>query len=138
MYDITRRESFEHLPRWLNEAKQNSANPNLVMMLIGNKADLEGQRQVPKAEAAAFAEVRRAEPRAARAVVVWERATCAPPSSRPSPLTRAAPPRANRRALDDGRSMTASPPLPPRCSGLLPRGAGAAHVRGERDALLRV
>ena len=56
MYDITRRESFEHLPRWLNEAKQNSANPNLVLMLIGNKADLEGQRQVSKAEAQAFAD----------------------------------------------------------------------------------
>ena len=56
VFDITRRESFDHLPRWLNEAKQNSANPNLVLMLIGNKADLEGQRQVSKAEAQAFAD----------------------------------------------------------------------------------
>ncbi|KAH8055209.1 GTPase [Aureococcus anophagefferens] len=25
VYDVTRRESFDHLPRWLNEAKQNAS-----------------------------------------------------------------------------------------------------------------
>eukprot|EP01033_Poteriospumella_lacustris_P007674 gene7674-gene8408 len=45
MYDITRRETFTHLSRWLDEAKQNS-NPELVIMLVGNKKDLEHKRAV--------------------------------------------------------------------------------------------
>ena len=57
VYDVTRRESFDHLPRWLNEAKQNASNPNLVLMLVGNKADLEGSRQISRAEGKAFADL---------------------------------------------------------------------------------
>lgn len=34
VYDITRRESFNHLIRWLEEARQNG-NPNMTIMLIG-------------------------------------------------------------------------------------------------------
>jgi Ras-related protein Rab-2A len=45
MYDITRRESFQHLNRWLEETKQNS-NPNMVIMLVGNKKDVPGKRAV--------------------------------------------------------------------------------------------
>ncbi len=45
VYDITRRDTFAHLSRWLDEAKQNS-NPNMVIMLIGNKKDLEHKRMV--------------------------------------------------------------------------------------------
>eukprot|EP00630_Chrysocystis_fragilis_P006351 CAMPEP_0197395186 /NCGR_PEP_ID=MMETSP1165-20131217/6409_1 /TAXON_ID=284809 /ORGANISM="Chrysocystis fragilis, Strain CCMP3189" /LENGTH=177 /DNA_ID=CAMNT_0042920937 /DNA_START=213 /DNA_END=746 /DNA_ORIENTATION=+ len=55
VYDVSRRESFEHLPRWLNEAKQNAANPNLVLMLVANKVDLD--RQVSRAEGRAFADL---------------------------------------------------------------------------------
>lgn len=44
VYDITRRDTFNHLTRWLEEAKQNS-NPNMVIMLIGNKSDLEHHRR---------------------------------------------------------------------------------------------
>lgn len=55
LYDITNRESFESLGRWLNEAR-NNANRNICIMLVGNKTDLEGQRQVSEAEAKAFAE----------------------------------------------------------------------------------
>lgn len=40
VYDITRRETFNHLARWLEEARQN-ASSNMVIMLIGNKSDLE-------------------------------------------------------------------------------------------------
>ena len=36
VYDITRRETFNHLTRWLEEARQN-ANQSMVIMLIGNK-----------------------------------------------------------------------------------------------------
>ena len=39
MYDITRRETFDHLASWLEDARQH-ANPNMTIMLIGNKADL--------------------------------------------------------------------------------------------------
>lgn len=40
VYDITRRETFLQLAKWLKEARDN-ANPNMVIMLIGNKVDLE-------------------------------------------------------------------------------------------------
>jgi len=54
VYDITRRETFAHLTRWLNEARQNS-HPNMVIMLIGNKCDLDHRRQVSYEEGAKFA-----------------------------------------------------------------------------------
>lgn len=55
MYDITRRETFEHLSVWLEDVRQH-ANPNTVIMLIGNKSDLESKRQVPREEAERFAQ----------------------------------------------------------------------------------
>merc|ERR1719331_1122087 len=36
VYDITRRESFEHVSQWLTEAR-NNADPDLVITLVGNK-----------------------------------------------------------------------------------------------------
>lgn len=54
VYDITRRESFNHLTRWLEEARQNG-NPNMTIMLIGNKNDLEHRRAVSVKEGEAFA-----------------------------------------------------------------------------------
>lgn len=55
MYDITRRESFNHLTRWLEEARQNG-NPNMTIMLIGNKSDLEHRRAVSTKEGELFAQ----------------------------------------------------------------------------------
>merc|ERR1719270_304071 len=55
VYDITRRETFNHLTRWLEEARQNS-HQNMVIMLIGNKSDLENRRQVSTEEGEAFAQ----------------------------------------------------------------------------------
>ena len=55
VYDITRRDSFNHLTRWLEEARQNS-NPNMVIMLIGNKSDLDHRRAVSYKEGEQFAE----------------------------------------------------------------------------------
>lgn len=55
MYDITRRESFNHLGRWLEEARQNG-NPNMTIMLIGNKSDLEHRRAVSTKEGEIFAQ----------------------------------------------------------------------------------
>jgi len=54
VYDITRRETFNHLTRWLEEARQN-ANSSMVIMLIGNKSDLDHRRQVTKEEGEKFA-----------------------------------------------------------------------------------
>jgi Ras-related protein Rab-2A len=55
VYDITRRDTFQHLSRWLEEAKQH-AHPNMVILLIGNKNDLEHRRAVSAAEGKAFAD----------------------------------------------------------------------------------
>ncbi|KAM3720302.1 Ras-related protein [Dirofilaria immitis] len=54
VYDITRRDTFNHLASWLEDARQHS-NSNMVIMLIGNKSDLEARREVKKEEGEAFA-----------------------------------------------------------------------------------
>eukprot|EP01067_Filipodium_phascolosomae_P001875 Filipodium_phascolosomae@DN2186_c0_g1_i2.p1 len=53
VYDVTRRDTFSHLSRWLEEARQNG-NPDMTIMLIGNKADLE-RREVTTSEGEGFA-----------------------------------------------------------------------------------
>jgi Ras-related protein Rab-11A len=40
VYDIIKRLSFNHIPRWLEEL-HNHADKNIVIILIGNKSDLE-------------------------------------------------------------------------------------------------
>lgn len=55
VYDITRRDTFKHLTRWLEEARQHSQS-NMVIMLIGNKNDLEHRRAVSTEEGKAFAD----------------------------------------------------------------------------------
>lgn len=55
VYDITRRDSFLHLTRWLEEARQNG-NPSMTVMLIGNKSDLEHRRAVSTKEGETFAQ----------------------------------------------------------------------------------
>lgn len=55
VYDITRRETFEHLTSWLEDCRKYSSS-DITIMLIGNKSDLESSRQVSAAEAAAFAQ----------------------------------------------------------------------------------
>lgn len=54
VYDITRRDTFQHLGRWLEEAKSH-AQPTMVILLIGNKSDLEHRRAVSTEEGKAFA-----------------------------------------------------------------------------------
>ena len=41
MYDVTNRESFESITRWLSEI-ENHANEKIVLSIVGNKADLTG------------------------------------------------------------------------------------------------
>jgi Ras-related protein Rab-2A len=55
VYDITKRESFDRLARWLQEARENG-NESMTIMLIGNKCDLEHLRQVSTEEGASFAQ----------------------------------------------------------------------------------
>ena len=50
-----RRETFTNVSRWLEETRQHG-NPKMVVMLIGNKSDLDARRQVTRAEGEAFAQ----------------------------------------------------------------------------------
>jgi len=55
VYDITKRQSFDHVVRWLEELRGHADN-NIVIMLIGNKSDLGTLRAVPTEDAKEFAE----------------------------------------------------------------------------------
>ncbi|XP_018653996.1 putative rab-2,4,14 [Schistosoma mansoni] len=54
VYDVTRRDTFNHLASWLQDARQH-ASPNMVITLVGNKCDLDARREVKQEEAEAFA-----------------------------------------------------------------------------------
>eukprot|EP01016_Furgasonia_blochmanni_P043112 TRINITY_DN580_c0_g1_i11.p1 TRINITY_DN580_c0_g1~~TRINITY_DN580_c0_g1_i11.p1 ORF type:complete len:251 (+),score=54.00 TRINITY_DN580_c0_g1_i11:67-819(+) len=54
VYDITRRDTFEHISNWLDEARKNG-NAQMSFMLIGNKSDLASERQVQFSEGEKFA-----------------------------------------------------------------------------------
>lgn len=49
-----RRETFNHLASWLEDARQH-ANANMTIMLIGNKCDLAHRRAVSTEEGEQFA-----------------------------------------------------------------------------------
>ncbi len=53
-FHYSRRETFDHLVEWLEDCRKYS-NPNIVIMLIGNKSDLEEKRAVSKEEGERFA-----------------------------------------------------------------------------------
>ena len=53
VYAIDSKESFTHIETWLKEVKLQS-NPDIKIFLIGNKADLEDQREVQLSEAKQF------------------------------------------------------------------------------------
>ncbi|CAN4083707.1 unnamed protein product [Withania somnifera] len=55
VYDITSLDSFARAKKWVQEL-QKQGNPNLIMALAGNKADLEDKRNVPAEEARLYAE----------------------------------------------------------------------------------
>lgn len=54
VYDITSTASFEKARFWVKEL-QKHASPNINMVLVGNKKDLEGRRAVRREDARAFA-----------------------------------------------------------------------------------
>lgn len=55
MYDITNQTSFQNVQRWYDEA-QNYLQKSVPKLLIGNKADLAGQRTVRMEDATALAD----------------------------------------------------------------------------------
>ena len=56
VFDITSRESFESVKKWINEAKSNSSVKPYQMIISGNKSDMEDQREVSKEELHQLAE----------------------------------------------------------------------------------
>lgn len=54
MYDISKHLTYESAERWLKELYTH-ADPHIVVMLVGNKRDLESLRTVPMDEAKDFA-----------------------------------------------------------------------------------
>ncbi|KAK2964728.1 putative GTP-binding protein yptV4 [Blattamonas nauphoetae] len=55
VYDVTNRESFNSISRWIADARAR-VHPQASLILLGNKSDLKQARDVPYAEAAKFAQ----------------------------------------------------------------------------------
>lgn len=55
VFDMTKRQSFDHMARWLEELRGH-ADKNIVIMIIGNKCDLGSLRAVPTEDAQEFAQ----------------------------------------------------------------------------------
>ncbi|XXG72133.1 hypothetical protein AAC387_Pa07g1294 [Persea americana] len=55
VYDMTKRPSFDHVARWLEELCGH-ADKNIVIMLVCNKSDLKTLRAVPMEDAKEFAQ----------------------------------------------------------------------------------
>ena len=55
IFDLTRRDSFESVPKWLEEIKTNIEDP-IPIILLGNKKDLEELREVEEEEAIEYAD----------------------------------------------------------------------------------
>ena len=54
VYDITNKASFNSVGQWLEECRIHG-HPDMTLLLVGNKTDLSGQRQVSLAEGEALA-----------------------------------------------------------------------------------
>ncbi|KAB5519012.1 hypothetical protein DKX38_023331 [Salix brachista] len=55
VYDITKRQTFDNVQRWLRELRDH-ADSNIVIMMAGNKSDLKHLRAVQEQDGHAFAE----------------------------------------------------------------------------------
>ncbi|XP_022926955.1 ras-related protein RABA1c-like [Cucurbita moschata] len=55
VYDVTRHATYENVEKWLNELRDHT-DPNIVVMLVGNKSDLRHLVAVPTEDAKSFAE----------------------------------------------------------------------------------
>lgn len=55
VYDITKKQTFDNVQRWLRELRDH-ADANIVVMMVGNKSDLNHLRSVPEEDGQAFSE----------------------------------------------------------------------------------
>ena len=55
VYDITNKNSFQNIKSWIEDCKKQSPK-TVLLILVGNKADLEDKRQVTYEEGSIFAE----------------------------------------------------------------------------------
>lgn len=55
VYDISRKQTFENVGRWLEELRMHS-DTSVVVMLVGNKCDLKNIREVSEEDGTALAE----------------------------------------------------------------------------------
>lgn len=60
VYEITSNESFEKVKKWVTELREHANNKDIVIMIAGNKCDMESSRRVPKKEAENFAKANNA------------------------------------------------------------------------------
>ena len=56
VYDITNKESFDNVKNWVTELKMHLEFSNLIVMLVGNKSDMEEKRQVTEEQGRSLAE----------------------------------------------------------------------------------
>ena len=50
VYEIDKKESYQNIENWINHLK-NEAKPDIIIFVVGNKNDLEKQREIKKEEA---------------------------------------------------------------------------------------
>lgn len=55
VFDLTNMQTFRDMEQWLSDVEKHGKD-NVVKLLVGNKKDMDQQRQVPYEEAAKFAE----------------------------------------------------------------------------------
>jgi Ras-related protein Rab-6A len=55
VYDVSSRESFENTDAWINVVREERGEDNVLIMLVGNKTDLQENRQVSLGEGEAKA-----------------------------------------------------------------------------------
>ncbi len=55
VYDITNKKSFDKCKNYYNPKLRENCKKNIKVILLGNKVDLEYQRQIPSEEAVGFA-----------------------------------------------------------------------------------
>jgi hypothetical protein len=52
VYDITSSASYDNVAYWIQQIKEQSSKPeNMTVLVVGNKCDLQGERQVEEATA---------------------------------------------------------------------------------------
>eukprot|EP00300_Choanocystis_sp_HF-7_P037286 c53364_g1_i1.p1 GENE.c53364_g1_i1~~c53364_g1_i1.p1 ORF type:complete len:206 (-),score=32.97 c53364_g1_i1:151-768(-) len=55
-YDITSQRSFDGVAKWISKLKEECDNPNIAIVICGNKSDLVGQREVSEGDARRYAD----------------------------------------------------------------------------------